>query len=244
MPTRLVYYQEPYQTEWTSRVLEVVPRGRQTAVALEETIFYPEGGGQPSDQGEILAASEGASGKLRVELVQLKNGTVWHQGKLLGELKAGDSVRLNLKWPHRHHNMRTHTAGHLIHDVLMTLADGLRPLRGNHGSKAFIEHEGQADPGLREELERRVNETLRQDLPVRMQESSAGEIKEHCRFLPPSLPANKPLRTLKIGGFPPMPDGGVHVKSTKEIGSIVIQEIACPEGRTIIRYRVTGGSEQ
>lgn len=243
MPTKPVYYSEPYQAEWTSRILEIVPRGKHTLVALDETIFYPEGGGQPSDQGEIV----GASGRLRVELVQLKDGTVWHQGKQLGDLQPGETVRSSLKWSHRFHNMRTHTAGHLIHDVLMSLTDRLTPLRGNHGSKAFIEYSGELDPGIRpairEELERRVNETLRRDLPVWMKESSAAEIQERCRFAPPNLPLGKPLRTLQIGDFAPMPDGGVHVKRTGEIGSVVIQEITSSEGRTVVRYRITAGAE-
>jgi len=40
-----------------------------------------------------------------------------------------------------------------------------------------------------------------------------------------------------------MPDGGVHVKRTGEIGSVVIQEITCAENRTVIRYRVAAGAE-
>lgn len=239
MRTRALYYEDPYRTESSARILEVVPKGSGALMELDETIFYPEGGGQPTDQGEIA----GDSGRARVELVQLKEGRIWHQGKLDGSLHAGDPVRLALKWSHRYQNMRVHTAGHLLHDVLMTMVDHLTPVKGNHGSKAFVEYAGELDPGRKEELERRVNETLRLDLPVVMKESSYEEIVGQCKFIPPTLPANKPLRTLQIGDFAPMPDGGVHVKTTREVGAVVIQEILCQNNRTTIRYGVVAGPQ-
>lgn len=239
METKAVYYEAPYRAEWSARLLELVPKGTNHLALLDETIFYPEGGGQPSDVGEI----RGASGRLRVELVQQREGKIWHQGKLLGTLQPAETVQLALKWAHRHQNMRIHTAGHLIHDVLMSLAGPLIPVKGKHGSKAFIEYAGELDPNLREELETRVQETLLRDLPVRMSETSYAAIAAKCRFVPPNLPKDKPLRTLQIGDFAPMPDGGVHVQTTREIGCVLIEEITSENGRTVIRYRVTATKE-
>lgn len=71
-----------------------------------------------------------------------------------------------------------------------------------------------------------------------MKETSYEEIAAVCQFVPEHLPKNKPLRMIKIGEFPGMPDGGVHVGSTLEIGKIWIAGITQEEGITKVRYGV------
>ena len=90
------------------------------------------------------------------------------------------------------------------------------------------------------EIEKKVNEILQKDLPVSTKEASYNELAKDCKFLPPHLPKDKPLRMIKIGDYPPMPDGGVHVKTTKEIGKIWIANITSQNGTTTIRYGVAG----
>jgi Ser-tRNA(Ala) deacylase AlaX len=237
MKTATLYYEQPYTTEMQAKVLSVEPKAGNTLIELDRTIFYPEGGGQPSDQGEIV----GANGRLKVEFVQYKDGRILHQGKLQGTISSGEQVNLNLKWRVRYHNMRVHSAGHLVHDVLMTMVDNLKPLKGNHGKKAFLEYSGEFDSGQRELLEQNVNKVVSSDIPISMSENTYEEISAKCKFVPSGLPKNKPLRTLQIGLYDPMPDGGVHVKSTGEIGQVIIQDIVVTDGNTTIRYRIAGG---
>lgn len=239
MTTRAIYYEQPYAQGAEGRIVSVVPKGGKVLVELDQTVFYPEGGGQPSDQGEII----GPNGRLKVDFVQFKEDAVIHHGVLVGTLLPGDSVRQELKWGFRHHNMRVHSAGHLIHDVLMRLVDGLEPSKGSHGKKAFLEYKGTLDPSIKSDLESQVNEAIAADLPITTRESSYEEIVSLCRFVPPGLPKNKALRVLQIDTFVPMPDGGVQVKSTKEIGAVLIQDIQVADGSTTIKYRVSGGSE-
>lgn len=239
MTTKSLYYQEPYAQQAEGRVLSILSKGAKTVVELDQTIFYPEGGGQPSDQGEIV----GAAGRLKVEFVQFKDGAILHQGALSGSLQVGEAVRQELKWGFRHHNMRVHSAGHLIHDILMQMVDSLEPTKGGHGKKAFLEYKGSIDPAVKDDLELKVNEAIAQDLAVITRESTYDEIVRDCRFVPPGLPKGKALRILQIDGFTPMPDGGVQVKSTKEIGAVIIQDIQASDGSSIVRYRVAGGAE-
>ena len=234
-----VYYDEPYRTELDCTVTNIEQKGSQHVLEFDRTIFYPEGGGQPTDQGEV----SGASGKFRVAQVRtLPDGRIVHQGVLSGSLKPGDPMHCTLKWAPRLKNMRVHTAGHLIHDVLMTLAPGLTPTKGNHGPKAFLEYSGAVDPGVISILEARVNEVLAQDIPIVTRESDYNEISQRCRFIPPGLPKNKKLRIIQIGNFDMMPDGGVHVKTTKEIGAVVIHGITTDNNTVVIRYGVTHGA--
>ncbi len=231
--TEQVYYDQPYLTELNSQVIGIEPRGNQHIVTVHGTVFFPEGGGQPCDRGEII----GAVGTLRVEQVRMiADGCVAHQGKLTGQLIPGEQVRGVLNWAARYRNMRVHSAGHLVHDVLMTLTSDLIPTKGNHGPKAYLEYAGQLDPALQELLEDKVNEAVSRDLLVITRDTTSEELSTLCRFVPPGLPREKRLRLIQVGDFDPMPDGGVHVRSTKEIGAVAIYSITSTSNQVTIRY--------
>lgn len=228
MKTKQIYYQDPYKTELDCQVISVEPSGNLYNIILDQTIFYPEGGGQPSDRGTLKTA--------KVEYVRVINGEIIHQAK--GELQQGQSVKATLDWNSRYKNMKVHSAGHLLHDVLMTMTKNLIPLKGSHGKKAFLEYQGEIDLSLKEKLEREVNQAAQQGIEIITKESSYEELAKECQFLPPHLPKDKPLRMIKIGNFPAMPDGGIHVKNTNEIGKIWIANITVQNGITNFRYGV------
>lgn len=228
MQTKQIYYDDPYQKELDATVLSVEQSGSYLNVILDQTIFYPEGGGQPSDKGTL--------GEAKVEYVRVVDGEIIHQVK--GTIEKGQQVHGVIDWDWRHRYMRIHTAGHVLHDVLMTMVDGLSPLKGSHGKKPFVEYQGEFDASRKEELETKINEAVQKDLPVVTKFVTIEEMEKECTFIPPNLPRNKPLRMIKIGDFPGMPDGGVQVKSTKEIGKIWIANITVAEGKTSIRYGI------
>lgn len=236
MSTVPIYYQDPYKKELECVVVSVEEgSGRLVNVILDKTIFYPEGGGQPGDKGEIT----GPKGAAKVEYVRPTAGQIIHQCLMVPDsLSKGEKVLTKINWNWRYKYMRTHSAGHLIHDVLMTMVGGLKPLKGSHGKKAFLEYSGSTNPNLKEALEKKVNEAARQDLPIVTSEATYEKLEKECQFLPANLPRAKGLRIIKIDDYPAMPDGGVHVKNTKEIGKILINEIVSKEGKVIVKYRV------
>jgi alanyl-tRNA synthetase len=238
MKTLQKYYEDPYLQDLTTTVNSVTPKNGRASIELAATVMYPEGGGQPSDQGEIA----GPAGSMKVDHVQIQGGLLLHSGTLNGSLNPGDQVTVKVKWNARLHNMRVHSAGHLTHDVLMTLEPDLVPIKGGHGAKAFLEYQGEASPDLQTRLEAAVNEALQRDLPIATRESDLDEIERICQFVPAGLPRNKALRIIRIGEFPAMPDGGVHVNSTRQIGRIIIQSVASDDGKTTVKYRVAGGA--
>jgi alanyl-tRNA synthetase len=235
MNTKQIYYEDPYATEATAEISSITPRnGGVVAVELDRTIFYPEGGGQPTDQGELTTDT----GSIKISSVRSQNGAILHEGKMVGQVDVGQTATAAIKWPRRHKYMRIHSAGHLLHDVLMNMRPDLKAIRGKHGDKAFLEYDGVLDPGALDELQAKVNEAVEADLPVRTWECSYDELAEMCATLPPNLPKDKQLRVLRIGDFEPMPDGGVQVKSTNEIGRVIIHHITSENGHTTIRYGV------
>jgi Ser-tRNA(Ala) deacylase AlaX len=134
--------------------------------------------------------------------------------------------------------MRVHTAGHIIHDVLMGTISGLTPVRGDHGSKPYLEYTPEINTTIKEKLEEEVNNVIRENRNVITKETSLDELSKIVRYIPPNLPKDKPLRIIHIDGFYAMPDGGTQVKQLGEIGEIKILSISNNEGKSIIKYQV------
>lgn len=229
MQTKQIYYEDPYLKELECTVISLEPSGNLLNVIIDQTIFYPEGGGQPSDHGAL--------GNAKVEYVRISNGEIIHQVK--GEIQTEEMIKAVLDWDWRYKYMKIHSAGHLVHDVLMSMVKGLTPIKGGHGKKAFIEYQGEMDVNIKERLETDINTTAQQGLDIVTKFTTFEELQKDCQFIPPNLPKDKPLRMIKIGNFPSMPDGGVQVKNTKEIGKIYIPLIEVQNGMTRIRYGVT-----
>jgi len=83
-------------------------------VALDRTAFYPRGGGQPSDRGELIFAGE----THRVLEAKKQGGEVWHKLERAAPAVAGAQVRGRLDWERRYQLMRTHTALHILCGVI------------------------------------------------------------------------------------------------------------------------------
>lgn len=230
MQTQLIYYEDPYKKELDCRVLSVQEKGNLLNVILDKTIFYPEGGGQPSDKGTL--------GDSRVEYVRVSDGEVVHQVK--GDLTKGDQVKATLDWNWRYKHMKLHSAGHLLHEVIVAMQSDLVPIGASHGKKAYLEYKGIIDPSKKEEIDQEVNKVREQNLAIVTKYVTYEKLEKESKFLPSNLPKNKPLRMLKIGNYPAMADGGVQAKATGEIGKIWIANITSQDGKTTVRYGVVG----
>jgi len=210
MNTQQLYYEDPASEQFSAEITSVDHlRGNIFAVELSRTAFFPQGGGQPSDQGTI----EGPGGALKVKVVRSENDGIVHEGDLSGELHAGE-------------------------EVMTEQAPELVAQKGGHGDKAFLEYRGEIPAEVAEGLQDAVNEVVKENLPVRSWESSLEELEELCSSLPPNLPGGKALRAIKIGDFDAMPDGGVHVAGTAEIGEVVIHHVKTEDGKATVRYGV------
>ena len=107
--TELLYLRDAYLRDFDATVTSVDEGGRR--VSLDQTIFYPTGGGQPHDTGSL--------GGLRVVGVQKEDDEVWHT--LDGDCPlpaGGDTAHGEIDWERRHQLMRTHTALHVLCGVI------------------------------------------------------------------------------------------------------------------------------
>jgi hypothetical protein len=92
----------------------VVSRLEIDEIILDQTAFYPLGGGQPSDKGTL----RGANGIVTVNDVRNENGVVKHSGSLEGSIGGGEAVTGNIDWNRRYALMRNHTLAHLMAEAV------------------------------------------------------------------------------------------------------------------------------
>ncbi|MBU2543978.1 alanyl-tRNA editing protein, partial [Patescibacteria group bacterium] len=216
--TELVYLTDSYLKELETKVVSCEQKGKIREIVLEKTIFYPQGGGQPSDIGDIICPS----GKAKVKHVRMKGADVVHECTLDGSVATGQEVMCQPDWNFRYLNMRRHSAGHIVHEAVMQLSPEVKPLRADHGKQLFVEYSGSLPIDKKYEVEKLANEIVQKNLPLKTEMVSYEELTKRVSYIAGTLPKNKPLRILTVGDFSPIPDGGTQVKATREAGEITV----------------------
>ncbi|ALV63611.1 Alanyl-tRNA synthetase family protein [Thermococcus sp. 2319x1] len=219
--TLKLFYIDPYLREASAKIMKVEVRGNRIGVLLDRTIFYPEGGGQPSDRGVI----KGDGFRIEVEKVEGKD-EIWHEGKLKGRIpKEGEEVELELDWEWRYENMRQHTGQHILSAILKRMYNS-----DTTGFQIFPEY-NKIEINFDEELtwahilaaELEANEVVWANIPVEVEEYEGlpEEIRSALRKSLPEDISGK-IRVVKIGDVDLIPCGGTHVKNTGEVGFIKV----------------------
>ena len=241
-----------YSRDAYSRHADVVVRSVEGAadatdgralVVLDRTIFYPGGGGQPSDRGVLLRSADGRS--WLVEAVRRAGGDIVHElaiGPGDEPPSPGDQLAADLDWSRRYALMRTHTALHALcgvvwrdHGALVT-GGNMEPGSGRMDFE-FERMSGE----LVDEIEARVNVELaaardvRVDVLPREQAFAIPDlIRTKINLLPPGI---EEIRTIEIVGLDLQADGGTHVANTREVGQIRVQGYES-KGRINKRIRI------
>jgi alanyl-tRNA synthetase len=191
-------------------------------VKLEQSPFYPAGGGQVSDLGTI----EKESGE-RADLVETLRLEGDQELVFRGEgFAEGDRVRAVVPWNVRFPTQANHTGTHLLHECL-------REVLGDHVKQAGsavrpdklrfdFTHPQALTADERAEVERRVNERIFENLPVRIYETPIDEARKLGAMMLFGEKYGDIVRVVDIGGWSVELCGGTHVRSTAEIGSFAI----------------------
>ncbi|MEK7592973.1 MAG: alanyl-tRNA editing protein [Patescibacteria group bacterium] len=239
MKTQQLYLLDSYAKEMAATILEVVPEGeKRFRVMLDSTVFYPMGGGQPTDQG--MLTSDSWSGN--VYQVMTKDGEIWHYVESEAAPTVGVKVHGVLNWDRRFRHMRLHSAGHMVDFAMYLLGYSpkqLVPTKGDHGKKPYIIYMGVLGKDIANELEEKSNELVAQSLTLSVSLGTLEEITKDAIYLQPGLPINKQLRKLTLEGVGSVADGGTQVERTREIGKITIPSVVEENGQTIVSYQIS-----
>ena len=190
---------------------------------LEQSPFYPAGGGQVSDTGYLELEEGGARAEL-VEVLRLESD---QELVFSGEgFAKGDRVKAVVPWSIRYPTMANHTATHLLHECL-------REVLGEHVKQAGsavrpdklrfdFTHPQALSAGERTEIEKRVNERVFANLPVRIFETPIDEARKLGAQMLFTEKYGDIVRVVDIDGWSVELCGGTHVRSTAEIGPFAI----------------------
>lgn len=217
--TDWLFQQDAYLQHCTARVLETSPG----EVVLDRTVFYPLGGGQPGDTG-MLRAADGREWRV----LDTRKGEA---GRILHKLAAdaalplvGDEVEASLDWDRRYLHMRMHTGLHLLGSVLRFGVTGGQIAADR--SRLDFDTQEEIDPA-------RVN--------AQLQSLVAANHAVTCRWITDEELDRQPelvrtlsvqpprgagrIRLLDVAGIDLQPCGGTHVRSTAEVGSLVVVKV-------------------
>jgi len=223
--TKPLYYNEPYKKEFKAKILKTIKAKDGEWVILDKTLFYPEGGGQPSDLGFLKIGDS----EFRVKDVQKIGSIVVH--KIVGAkgLKKNQGVKGSIDWERRYQLMKMHTSTHIV-------AGAARKVIGSHvwqagaqkgveSSRIDLTHYRSFTDEEMERIEKIANDAVSRDFIV------------HKEFLPRNIAENrysfvlyqggaspgKMVRVINIGhGFDAEACGGMHLDKTGEAEVIKI----------------------
>jgi alanyl-tRNA synthetase len=231
-----LYLKDTYLFHYKATLLKVGQDDKGHFIVLDQTIFYPQGGGQPSDQGIIQHDRV----KLEITSVRQVADEIRHYTSLFcDESLVNALVDCFVNQERRLLNSRYHTAAHLLGNIVEIAYPQLKAVKGHSfPGEAYVEFEGEhiVDPL---KIQTVMNEELSSDHKISIFEIAPLSFEERFYKLPYSIPENKKFRVMQIGTLSPVPCGGTHVASTKEIGDIMIRKIKVKNSVIRISYEVT-----
>ena len=217
MHTDLAYLRDAFVREFDATVIAV----DGNRVALDATYFYPTGGGQPHDTGTLGAA--------HVSEVRKEGDLAWHT--LQGPVPdVGDTVHGVVDWERRFKLMRTHTAMHILCGVIWN--EWQVPVTGGNMEPLSARMDFEFDPlpeGFAQRVEELVNEAIERDHPITVGFLPRGTavmdedlIRTKVSLIPETV---EEIRVVDIVGLDKQADGGTHVASTKDVGSLRVVKL-------------------
>jgi len=236
--TKPLYYDHPYQRKFKSSVLRTVEFETKTFLVLEETCFFPEGGGQPGDKGSI------ALGPQRFTVLDAQSVgevTVHVLEGPKGVLTEGQGVEGEVDWSRRYAHMKQHTGSHIVFSSIRQVL-GLRKLQymgvqlGSDRSHIDISHGEAIEYEQLHEIEKLANQICMKNIPVEISLSTREEAERLYgdRLGITDVTPHGNVRVVEIEDCDVALCCGTHVKST----------IECTPIRILGRSRLQKGVER
>jgi misacylated tRNA(Ala) deacylase len=235
--TEALFREDAYRAETEATVLSSEPRG----VALDRTVFYPQGGGQSGDRG-TLELEDGTVLPIVNTVYDSDRATILHvlaDGAAVPRLATRVIARVD--WELRYKRMRAHTALHLLSVVAPYPVTG-GSVGDAEGRLDFDSGEAALD---KEDIERRLNALITRDAAVSHRWIADAELEANPSLIK-TMSVKPPMgtgqvRLVAIEGLDLQPCGGTHVARTGEIGRASVTGIE-KKGKINRRVRIALGS--
>ena len=234
--TDLLFYKDVYQKEFDGKIIEVVEKDGTCNLIFDQTLFYPEGGGQPSDVGIIAI-----DGKVyEIEYASKIDGVVLHQ-VAIGEEEASEAVESFKKfigkdihgaisWDRRITLARHHTGTHLvIAAARKVLGDHIWQAGAQKGlarSRIDLAHYKRITQDEINQIEKLANELVMQNIELDIEWMSRDEADKTYGLIlyQGGVVPGADIRVVKIPGIDVQACAGTHLSRTGEVGPIKINK--------------------
>ncbi len=235
------YFLDTYLNENAAKITHIAKKDNTVLVYCDDTIFHPQGGGQPCDIGSIMI-DDITYNVYHVEITKLGIAHILEPvPSLLGGVNRQCLQKIDKK--HRLSNAKLHTAGHLIFHIVEEIDSSLLPTKSYHyPENAFIE--------LREckktnhcfsidHLNEKINEVVnKKPRSVQSIELTLTKVQSLRPQLSKLIPQSKQVRMIVIDGFTAVPCGGTHVVSTSELNGLRVTHIKRKKNRIKVNYSI------
>jgi len=219
-----LFYRDPYVRRFQAKVLSCEPVGDAFDVELDDTAFYPEGGGQPCDLGTLSAVA--------VTDVKRREGRILHRvGKAFA---VGEQVEGEIDWERRLSHMQNHTGEHIV-SGLVHQRFGYENV-GFHMDETLMrcDFNGEITPEELSELEQEANEAIRANRPVVSSFPNAEELSAMQFRSKKELSGT--VRIVDAGGFDCCACCGTHVRTTGEVQCVKFLSLTRHRGGVRVEF--------
>jgi misacylated tRNA(Ala) deacylase len=230
--TQDLFRADAYRTECSATITALTEQG----IVLDQTVFYPLGGGQAGDAGELQLAdgrrigiadtrkAKDAEGQPTNDIVHVP---ALGQEVLIAGLRVGDSLTAQIDWARRHRLMRFHTTTHLLCHLVPVPVNGCS-ITPDHARLDLH----MTEPLDKETLTAGIAALVAAALPVKLGSVTDAELDANPALVK-SMSVSPPrgsglVRTVRVGDAESIdlqPCGGTHVANTAEIGRVVVTKI-------------------
>lgn len=227
--TQLIHMTNMNTYSCESKIKSIEKEGDLYKIIIDQTCFYPQGGGQPSDTG-IIKKQDLIFSVSKVIKDTEKN--VIHYGTFNSSsiFNIDDEVFCEIDIPRRLMHSKIHTMGHLIDGLLIDCGYNFKPDRAYHYPEGpyvqyFLEKNMSQEELdiIKEKIEKHGKDIIKKDLPIIIR----------------LAPDDSSYRIVTITGYKDIPCGGTHVNTINEIKSFIIKKIKIEKGFLRISYLTT-----
>jgi Ser-tRNA(Ala) deacylase AlaX len=265
--TKLVYQDKQELREYTSKVISInpvsaLPEADQALIKepteedhvliTDETIFYVQGGGQPTDTGTITDLESKHTFEVQSVRHPAEGGQILHFGRFkqpppgAKPFSAGEEIKQSIDAEKRELYSRLHTAGHVLGFAINQLSrEGVLPQlteskASHYPDSAAVEFGGLIDGKHKAAIQAKTDEFVKSAAAVRIHYWPLEQLKMKCtgaeEFV---LPEGEGLgRVVEMEGMGSYPCGGTHVSDCSKVGKIEVKKISRSKGVSRVSYRV------
>lgn len=207
-------------------------------ITLDHTIFYPQGGGQPSDQGRL----EVNGIHIPILFVKVVNDEIRHYTDQNYDQVKWQKGCCFVNQERRLQHAKLHTAGHLLSHVVESIYSNYKAIKGHHFPNEcyveFISKNGDCEAIDLNLVNRNMTIAIHEKQAIETVFIDKDQLSEMCPDIADDINRTESIRLVRIGSFPYQPCGGTHIHTTSELRGLAVSKFKISKKIIKISYAI------